>query len=175
MTHCTVDNTWFRWFGLYIASEHGIEKFFDYNSGDSVRNLICKTLVDDFKIEELSENEKTLLSEMISYGLVSKKDNKIIHNFCVFTKEQDEALFGRIFREIYNEMQAEIYEIFTKLEKMCKENLPKHLEYYVNYEVYMAFNDAHVMTTGFAFYDGRLYDPKDKEECGLLTFQITKG
>jgi len=69
---------------LYNAGNHDIQKFFD-NSGRSVRNLISKTLSDDFKIENLNEDEKTLLSEMISNGWLSKKDNKIVHNFCVLT------------------------------------------------------------------------------------------
>jgi len=72
-------------------------------------------------------------------------------------------------------MKDEIYKIFTGLEKFCRTDLPKHLDFYTNYHIYMAFYNAIFLTTGFAYYDGKIYHPKDDIECGLLTFQVVTG
>jgi DNA-binding CsgD family transcriptional regulator len=163
----------FHWMGLYTAGGHTIgEKL--YPSIGLIKKVLCKTLSKDFNIDDLNDDEKETLSEIIKYGWVSKKDDKIIHNFSIFTREQNEAL-GNIFAEIYEEMKDEIYKIFVEIQKLCRANLPKHLDFYTNYHIYMSFYSAIEITTGFAYYDGKLYDPKDDVECGLLTLQVITG
>ncbi|MCL2773429.1 MAG: RNA polymerase sigma factor, partial [Oscillospiraceae bacterium] len=132
------------WIGLYNAGRHTIERLFSSEPNNKyyqTYQLFCKTLNQDFNLNDLNDTEKEILSEMISYGWVSKKDDKIIHNFCIFTHEQEKALIN-IFAEIYEEMKDEIYKIFTGLEKFCRTDLPKHLDFYTNYHIYMAFYNA---------------------------------
>ena len=165
----------FHWMGLYKSGNHAPDIIFSSNPNDlPVRNVFYKALNKDFNTDELNDDEKAILSDIISYGWVSKKDDKVIHNFSVFTHEQNKAL-ENIFAEIYGEMKDEIYRIFAEIEKLCRVNLPKHLDFYINYHIYMTFYRAIELTTGFAYYDGKLYDPKDDVECGLLTLQAITG
>ena len=166
-----------RWYGLYKAGKHTLAMLFSSQPNlkySEIYRIFYKTLSGDFIIDDLNDDEKEILSEIISYGWISKKDDKIIHNFCVFTQEHFKASES-IFGEIYEEMKGDIYEIFSEIEKLCRADLPKHLDFYINYHIYMAFYNAHVLTTGFAYYDGKLYEPKDETECGLLTFQVIKN
>lgn len=170
------DKVALRWLGLYNAGKHNLEMLFSSYSSSKNYNayqVLLKTLEKDFNIENLNEDEKAILSEIISYRWVSKKDNKIVHNFSVFTKSQERELLS-VFDEIYSDINEEIHTLLEEIEKLCRANLPKHLDYYLNYHIYMTFYSAMVMTTGFAYYDGKLYDPKDDVECGLLTFQVIK-
>ena len=170
------DNYTLRWFGLYTAGSHTIEQVFKTHSSKNynTRQVLFKTLEKDFEIKSLNDEEKEILSEIISNRWVSKSGDKIIHNFSVFTKAQMQSLTD-IFDEMYNELKNVIYNIFAEIEKFCLTDLPKHLESYLNYHIYMTFYDALKITTGFAYYDGKIYDPKDEIECGLLAFHVIKN
>jgi len=176
MEHHNIAGDIFHWMGLYKFGNHTPDMIFSPNPNDlPIKNVFYKTLNKDFNINDLTDDdEKAILSEIISYGWVSKKDDKIIHNFSVFTHEQNKAL-ENIFVEIYEEMKNEIYKIFAEIEKLCRNILPKHLDFYTNYHIYMSFYSAIEITTGFAYYDGKLYNPKDEIECGLLTLQVITG
>jgi len=129
-----------------------------------------KTLEPGFCADNLCEEEKNVLSEIIDNGWVSKNGGKITHNFSVFTETQERALLC-IFGEIYDETEADIYRILEEIGALCRDDLPKHLDFYLNYHIYMAFYSSMTITTGFAYCDGKLYQPKDAVECGMLTFQ----
>jgi len=167
------DSCTLRWYGLYKAGKHTLEQLFDTHTSKNhnTREVLLKTLEKDFDIALLSDGEKEILGEIISYGWVSKQNGKIIHNFSVFTKAQMQKLLD-VFDGLYNDLQSVVHKIFAKIEKLCRANLPKHLESYLNYHVYMTFYSAMKITTGFAYYDGKIHDPKDETECGLLTFHV---
>jgi DNA-binding CsgD family transcriptional regulator len=165
----------FHWMGLYNAGRHTLVKL--HSIGDKnyqIKQVLLKTLYEGFSIGDLDDGEKELLGEMISYGWISKKDDKIIHNFCIFTHEQEKALKD-VFGEIYEEIKDETYSVFAEIEKLLRADLPKHLAFYANYHIYRTFCNAIPIITGFAYYDGKIYDPKDEAECGLLTFQVVKN
>ena len=170
------DNYTLRWYGLYTAGDHTIEQLFRKHSSKNhnTRQVFFKTFERDFDISRLNAEEKEILGEMINNRWISKNDDKIIPNFSVFTKAQAQSLTS-IFEEMYNDLKSVIYGIFAKIEKLCRADLPKHLESYLNYHIYMTFYDALKTTTGFAYYDGKIYDPKDEIECGLLTFHAIKN
>ena len=165
-----------RWYGLYTAGNHTIRQVFDtYSSKNyNTRQVLLKTLEKDFDINRLNDEEKEILSEIISNRWVSKNGDKIIQNFSVFTKAQAQSLTS-VFDEIYNDLKSVIYDIFAKIEKFCRADLPRRLEAYLNYHIFMTFYEALAITTGFAYYDGKIYDPKDEIECGLLTFHVIKN
>jgi len=167
--HAEYDGDRFFWMGLYKAGNHSIQKLHNMNN-HKIINVFRKALKKDFNIDNLNGDEKTILSEIISCGWVTKKDDKIIHNFSIFTSEQNKTL-ENIFGEIYVEIKPEVYKIYDEIEKICREDLPAHLDFYINYHIYMTFYRAIKIITGFAYYDGKLYVPKDDAECGLLTFQ----
>ena len=122
----------------------------------------------------LNDEEKEILSEMIKNGWVSKNGDRLIHNFSIFTKAQAESLIG-IFDEIYDDLKNVIHDIFVEAEKFCRSDLPQHLESYLNYHVYMTLHKAHKIMTALAYYDGKIHDPKDEVECGMLTFHVIKN
>ena len=176
-TMCAADDYYtLRWYGLYTAGNHTIGQLFKtYSSKNyNTRQVLFKTLKNDFDINRLNDEEKGILSEIISNRWISKNNDEIIHNFSVFTKAQAQSLTN-IFDEMYNDLKSVIYSIFAEIEKFCRADLPKHLEGYLNYHIYMTFHDALKITTGFAYYDGKIYEPKDEIECGLLTFHVIKN
>ena len=165
----------FHWMGLYIAGNNTLQKLFSYEEKNyQIKLVLLKALNKDFNTEDLNDEEKAVLSEIMSYGWLSKKDDKIIYNFCVFTNEQEKML-QNIFEEIYEEIKDETHKVFDEIENLLRADLPKHLDFYKNYHIYMTFYNAIQIVTGFAYYDGKIYDPKDEPECGLLAFQVIKN
>jgi DNA-binding CsgD family transcriptional regulator len=167
------DNYSLHWYGLYTAGNHTLEQLFDHYSGKNFNTcqVLLKTLEKDFDINSLDDDEKEILSEIISNRWVTKKGDKLIHNFSVLTKSQALSLTN-VYEEIYNELKGVIYNLYAEMEKFCRGDLPAHLEFYLNYHIYMTFYNAGRIITGFAFYDGKIYEPKDEIECGLLTFHV---
>ena len=165
----------FHWMGLYKAGNNALQNLFSYGEKNlQIKLVLLKALNKDFNTEDLNDEEKAILSEIISYGWLSKKDDKIICNFCVFTYKQEEML-QNIFAEIYEEIKDETYKVFNEIENLLHADLPKQLDFYKNYHIYMTFYNAIPIITGFAYYDGKIYDPKDEAECGLLAFQVIKN
>ena len=167
----------FDWMGLYNAGQHAVsELFFEGETEKRKRavEIISKSFDNKFSVDKLNDEAKEVLGEMIEIGLVSKKDDKIVCNFAVFTGEQYEKLH-RIYEETYEEMKDEISKMFERLQKLCRDDLPKHLDYYTNHHALIAFNHGITFVTGFALYDGKIHEPKNSTECGFLTLLARVG
>jgi hypothetical protein len=140
----------------------------------SLRYTFLKALKKGFDIEKLTDDEKGSLSKIISYGWlsISTAEKKVIPNFYVFTPSQQEQL-EVIFKEIYLEMKDELDDLIKDIKAIYNEIQPKHLENYTDYNIFIAALRCLCLTIEFAFYDGKLYKPKNEKECVLLTLGVT--
>jgi len=163
------------WLGLSNARETFYRRLSPNSLIPDVLNhkeLLFKVLNPAFKISELSTDERYLLSAIIDMGYLSMVNNKIIPNYYVFTKEKQQKL-ERIFLDIYNELKLDFSRLSADLHKMCKNILPKQLNDSLDYIAYFSLLFSHFYTTGFAFYDGKLYQPQEENEYTLLTLCMT--
>ena len=64
-------------------------------------------------------------------------------------------------------------DFYEELKKVIKKLLPPQLHQYRNYYIYMSFLISHVFTIGCAYYDGKIYKPKDDTELSRMTLSIT--
>ena len=165
------------WYGMYNAGNSKIATMFSLNK-ETYRMVIGKVLRPDFEKENLNDDEKALLGEMISWGMFSilgtqasclhHNINAITPNFYIFTEKQFQAL-ETILSNIREELTLESQQICDELALMCQKSLPKQLKHQHKYIVRNAFNTIAYTTTAFGFYDDKLYIPKDEQECALLT------
>jgi len=127
-----------------------------------------------FVIDDLSEEERYTLSQCIDNGFLSlSEDGKtVIPHFYVFTHAQREEL-DKIFIECAGEVIAEMTEFYHEMRKMCKEVLPKQVDDYLDWISLQCIGESAFFTTGFAFYDGKLFVPKDKDDFTLMTLSVT--
>jgi len=173
---CGNEHFYALWYGMYNAGNSKIATIFSLNK-DTYRTVIAKVLNSDFDIESLSEDEKAILGEMISWGMFSSVGNAFNRssyrpNFYLFTEEQFQTL-ETILSGIREEISIESQQICEELAQMCHKILPKQLKNQHKYIVRNAFNTIAYTTTGFGFYDDKLHKPKDENECALLTLLMT--
>lgn len=162
----------FYWVGLYNAGGHQISQVFNNNGDNPYGKILLEISKDNFNTDNLTDDEKFTLGEVIKYGWVNKTEDKLIPNFYIFTSEQNNILY-EIFAEIYDEIKPYISGIGNKIERLCKTGFPAHLpKSYFNHFIFMAFIRSHVAVTGISLCDGKIYEPKDENECGLLTFKV---
>jgi RNA polymerase sigma factor (sigma-70 family) len=165
------------WLGLYNAREDFYSKLSHNSFAPDVFNYketLFKIMGSSLNVKYLSVKERYVLSQLLNFGYISVSENgkKAIPNFYVFTPEQKRE-FDDILIELYGEVKTEFTDLYSDLRRMCKEYLPAQLTQFLNYLSYFCLLFSHIFTTGFAFYDGLLYDPKDAKECTLLTLAMT--
>ena len=166
-----------KWLGLKKRVRHASNKVaFDYFIPDVMlyKNILFKAVKPGFKIDNFSKSERLLLSQIIHHKWfsISDKENKITPNFCVFSPEQ-RAHSLDIFDEIYEKMRPVYNNFFGDIKREIKTLLPHQLHQYRNYSLYLSFLVCHVVTIGFAYYDGKIYKPKDEIELSRMTLSIT--
>jgi len=151
-----------------------------YNAGSLIPDaLVCKetlfkVIKQDYKTTDLSDEEQIVVDHLIKKGYlsISKDKRNISPNFCVFTSEQSRELES-ILLEVYEEIKPEFFALYRDLQKMCKEYIPPQLRFFEKYISYYCLFFSHLYTTGFAFYDGKMYRPKSEMESILLTLGVT--
>jgi len=170
-----------KWVGTYNACDENLLQF-AYDSLDvnisGLRKTFLKASKPDFDIESLTENEKVTLSRMLSYEWFSvsnitksSQTPRIVPNFYVFSEAQETEL-NKIFHEIYCEIQDEIKKLAKDVKKVIEQVLPPQLCFFKEYCLYNYLFRSNFYTTGFAFYDKKLYIPKNEKECSLLTLGV---
>ncbi|MCL2063969.1 MAG: RNA polymerase sigma factor [Candidatus Cloacimonetes bacterium] len=184
-----------RWIGLYnypTLPEEMMDKVSPKPFILKSKNILFKSIKPNFNINDLSEKEKDILSQLVALDFLticqseicstSETDGKILPNFYIFTTKQRNELTD-IFLDIYIEMKAKFISLKKDLQKECKAILPEQLTQKsigtidstknLGYYTYFALMFSHIFTTGFAYYDGKLYQPKNENETLVLTVNIT--
>jgi hypothetical protein len=193
----TDDDFYLEWRAMYKyrGEETKITKLFNRHK-DNQRKLLVKVAQLSLRMEpaecgnlidNLTEDEKLLLCEMIEKGFVKKclpyvacgvgegrVGASIIPNFTVFTFDQRKALI-KIYTDITEELKRDIANFTTNIDKFVKENLPKQLQSISPFIKSDIFYNSSMYIAGFAFYDGILYKPENDEEFCLLTLQMAVG
>jgi len=136
-------------------------------------HFLCKVCQPNFKIDNLTDDERFTLSKCVGLGLLSlTAPDSITPNFYVFTSAQREQ-FDKLLLECWHEVKGEMRELYLDLQKMCKAALPKQLDGSVDFVSYISLVSLCFYLTVFAYYDGRLFIPKDTDEYTLQTLNIT--
>jgi len=140
------------------------------------RWLIYKVFKPDFDIGSLTEDERLSLSYLANIGVLSiAKDGKtVIPHIYVFTATQRREFEG-VLAECYGEVRAEMREMNKGWRKVCKDCLPKQIEGLLEVVSLTSFMSCSLQATGFAYYDGKLYVPKDTDDYTMLTASVTYG
>jgi RNA polymerase sigma factor (sigma-70 family) len=166
-----------NWVGLFNAREGFYSKLSKNAFAPDIfvyKELVFKIIQSNLNINHLPEEERYILSQLIDFGYlsVSEDGNNVLPNFYVFTPNQRKQL-DNIFIELYGEMKSEFSHLHNDLYKRCKDILPKQLGNYYSYISYFSLLFSHIFSTGFAYYDGKLYKPKNETDCTLLTLNMT--
>jgi len=167
-----------KWLGLYTANQLTNDKFADSIIPDfmNYKEIIIRALNPNYNINTASVEEKIVLSRIISNNWLSLVvfNDKIQFepNFCMFTPEQRREL-DNLLTEIYHDLRSEIDNLIEDIKLLCIEVLPKQLNSFSDYIIYLGLLLSNLAVTGGAFYDGKIHIPKDAQECSLLTLNIT--
>jgi len=139
------------------------------------KEVICKSINNNFNFMYLSAKEKIILNQLISLDFLSlANDGKtIIPNIYVFTQKQRNDLIN-IYLEIFIEMKPYLNKLYSDIDKICKSTIPSQLHADLKYYSYFAMMFSHLFTIGFAYYDGKIYKPQNAYDALCLTVNITK-
>jgi len=138
------------------------------------KEILYKVVKPGFRIDSLSDDERFILSQCINKGFlsISEKDGSVLPNFYAFTPFQRQEL-ENVLLECYNELKPSLSNLYMDIRKMCKDCLPKQLGGYLDFISYFCLKYGHLFITGFAFYDKKLFIPKDTNDFTMLTLSIT--
>jgi len=171
------DGNTISWLGLHNA---GVDLPINLSTGSHVfevldyKDMLYKAIKPNFRMGNLSADERYQLSQCIEKGFLSfaKNGGAIVPNFYVFTPTQRQQFEG-ILLYCYEEMKPKIDNLYADLRKMCRACLPKHLEGNLDFISYFCLLFSQLFITGFAFYDGRLYAPPAINDFTLFTLCMT--
>jgi len=138
------------------------------------KEILYMVVKPNFKIDNVTDAERYTISQCINKGFlsISDKDGSVSPNFCVFTITQRQEL-DNILLECYNEMKPRLTKLYADIRKMCRDYLPKQLDNYLDFISYFCLKYSHFFTTGFAFYDEKLFIPEDTTDYTMLTLSMT--
>ena len=159
-------NEFFKFvYGFYILDDSFNDTVFKTKQCE----FLIKLIKQDQIIQDMSIDEKELLSSFIDNGLISLSEaNKVNSPINVFVANQLKELFS-IFFEIYENLLPEVTEFHNQLEKTVKESLPNQLKYLSDLATFRMFYTAAYFLTGVAYHDNKLYKPNDNKEATLLS------
>ena len=167
----------YYWLGLFnfTASEYHP----DIVNGDlytrrAWHRLYCSLLDPDFSIENLTGDEKEMLSLAVQKGFVSKKDGKYKPQFLIFTGKQLKHLQDEIFEPLLDEITPDIEKLAGIISSIHAGNFPAVKKNYVDYLIYLDLWNFGIYTYIRAASDGLLYLPKKLEEGTPLTLVLVK-
>jgi len=165
-----------RWLGLHNAGAD-LQTNLSTSSHDfdvlEYKETLYKAIKPNFRVGDLTADERFRLSQCIKKGFltVAEGGGAIVPNFYIFTPTQRVELENILLR-CYEEMRPKIDNLYADLRKMCRGCLPKHLESNLDFISYFCLLFSQFYITGFAFYDGRLFEPPD-DDYTLLTLNMT--
>jgi len=138
------------------------------------KETLYKAMQPNFKIENVSDDERYIISQCINKGYLTIIDNdgSVSPNFYVFTPAQRQE-FENIIMGCYDEMKSRYGSIYFDIRKMCRACLPIQLDNYLDFISYFCLKYSHLFFTGFAFYDGKLFKPRNATDYTLQTLSMT--
>jgi len=171
-----------RWLWLskgkeYLPTNHSGNFFVDYQDYKEFLWKVCRA---DFRLSDLSDEERVTLEKCVDLGLLSvgvvsaNNEPTVIPNFYVFSPAQIET-FYEILEGCYADVSAQMRDLFMDVRNMCKACLPKQLEGSLDFVTYISMLSSNVLTTGFAYYDGKLAVAEGEDDFTVRTMHMTVG
>ena len=167
----SMHNDNFRWFGLYNFGSTEIEDLMDAftPAWKQLHDTLCILIHSDCETSGLNDQQRHDLATLVEKGFVTISGDKAVPNFCVFTEAQERQLIERVFQPIMDRVKSGAQALVDDLTAACRDGLPAQLQYMTDQVVWQAAYDTCYLTYIFAFNDGQLYVPRDKEDGMFLT------
>ncbi|MBN2076558.1 MAG: RNA polymerase sigma factor [Dehalococcoidales bacterium] len=167
----------YYWLGLYnfTASEYHP----DIINGDvytrrAWHRLFCSLLEPGFSIDNLTDDEKEMLSRAVQKIYVSKKDEKYKPQFLIFTGKQLKRLQDKVCRPLLDEITPEIEKLVGIISAMHAGNFPAIKKNYLDYLTYLDLWNFGIYSFIKAASSGLLYLPNSPEEGATLTLVLVR-
>ena len=167
----------YYWLGLYnfMASEY----YPDIINGDlytrrAWHRLYCGLLEPGFNIDNLTGDEKEMLSHAVQKGFVSKENGKYKLQFLIFAGKQLKRLRDEVFQPLLDEITPEIEKLAGIISAMHAGNFPSIKKSNIDYLTYLDLWYFGIYTYIKAASGGLLYLPKTPEEGAPLTLVLVK-
>ena len=139
-----------------------------------LHKIFCSVTEPNFKVDDLSIDEKEKLAEAVQNGLIAKINNCYKPNFVVMMPEQLAKLQKDIYAPLLLSITPKMKELAEIFREMYRSEFPKTSHGYIDYHTYMDLWDFGVFTLMFAAEDGKLYLPETPEKGIPLTLVIIK-
>ena len=167
----SMHNDNFRWFGLYNFGNTEIEDLMmAYTPAwKQLHDTLCILIHSDFDTALFNDQQQLDVARLAEKGFVTVDGSRAIPNFCVFTEAQEKRLVEEVFLPLIDRVKPAAQTLCDELRGLVREQLPKQLRHLEDQALFQAAFDACYLTYIFAFGDGRLYVPKDKEDGMFLT------
>ena len=159
------------WLGLSGNKQGNSNKFSFKSLTPDVflhKDILFKAMDKDFIQNDLSDDDKFRLSQLIELGYITVVNEKVLPNFYVFSPKQKKAL-NDILNNILTEIKPIYKKLFDDIHKTCKSYLPIQLDYLLGYVTHYFLNQCHRYTYGTAYIDGKIYKPETDNEWAVLT------
>ncbi|MFC1947267.1 RNA polymerase sigma factor [Chloroflexota bacterium] len=167
----------YYWLGMYnfTASENHP----DIINGDiytrrAWHRLYCGLLEPGFSIDNLTKDEKEMLSVAVKKRFVSKEDDVYKPAFIILTNQQMKQLQNDIFKPLLDEVTPEIDELAGIISGMHTNNQTNIKKNYIDYLTYLDLWNFGIYTFIKAASNGLLYIPKKPEDGAPLTLVLVK-
>lgn len=167
----SMHNDNFRWFGLYNFGVTEIPDLMDAftPAWKQLHDTLCILIHSDNETAGLNDQQRLDLATLVEKGFVTIDGGKAVPSFCVFTEAQERALVESVFKPIIDRVKPGIQALVDDLTAVCRDRLPAQLKHMADQAVWQAAFDTCYLTYIFAMGDGRLYNPRDKEDGMFLT------
>ena len=167
----SMHNDNYRWFGLYNFGVTEIPDLMDAftPAWKQLHDTLCTLIHSDNETAGLNDQQRLDLAQLVEKGFVTLAGSKAIPNFCVFTEAQDAQITQTVFQPIIDRVKPGMQALVDDLTNLCRDSLPPQLRYMTDQAVWQEAFDTCYLTYIFAMNDGKLYDPKDKEDGMFLT------
>jgi len=167
----------YYWLGLYTFTAG--EYHPDIINGDMYTRrawlrLYCGLLEPDFSIDDLTSDEKEMLSQAVRKGFVSKEVGHYTPQFLIFTVKQLKQLQDEVFEPLLDEITPEIEKLAGIISSIHAGNFPAVKKNYVDYLTYLDLWYFGIYAFIKAASDGLLYLPKTPVEGAPLTLVLVK-
>ncbi|UCC15913.1 MAG: hypothetical protein JSU58_05935, partial [Dehalococcoidales bacterium] len=165
----------YYWLGLYTFTAR--EYHPDIISGDMYtrrawHRLYCSLLDPGFSIDNLTDDEKEMMSQAVQKGFLSKEDGKYKPQFFIVTEDQLEQLRDEIFKPLLDEIEPEFEKLAGIISGMHAGNFPAVKKNYLDYLTYLDLWNFGIYAFIKAASDGLLYMPEKPEEGAPLTLVL---
>lgn len=168
----------YYWLGVYTFSKKEYHPEIIDNNNKATQSMLhkifCSVTEPNFKVDDLSIDEKEKLAEAVQNGLIAKINNCYKPNFVVMMPEQLAKLQKDIYAPLLLSITPKMKELAEIFREMYRSEFPKTSHGYIDYHTYMDLWDFGVFTLMFAAVDGKLYLPETPEKGVPLTLVIIK-